>query len=153
VGAVAPAGRPARSNWLHPVRQAANEPTHFEPAAEFLEELIEEDRRRARRRRLGWLAALLIVLAGIGLALFAGYNWTQTRYYVGADDDSVVIYRGVQQSIGPISLSSVYEDTNIVLADLSDFDRQTVEATISARSLSDAEQIVERLRPTPEAGG
>lgn len=152
-GVVVPAGRPARSNWLHPVRQAANEPTHFEPAAEFLEELIEEDRRRARRRRLGWLAALVLVLAGIGLALFAGYNWTQTRYYVGADENSVVIYRGVQQSIGPISLSSVYEDTNIVLADLSDFDRQTVEATISARSLSDAELIVDRLRPSEEAGG
>ncbi len=152
-GVVVPAARPARSNWLHPVRQAANEPTHFEPAAEFLEELIEEDRRRARRRRLGWLAALVIVLAGIGLGLFAGYNWTQTRYYVGADDDSVVIYRGIQQSIGPFSLSSVYEDTNIVLADLTDFDRQTVEATISARSLSDAEQIVKRLRPAQEASG
>ena len=153
VGVIVPAARPARSNWLHPVRQAANEPTHFEPAAEFLEELIEEDRRRARRRRLGWLAALVIVLAGIGLGLFAGYNWTQTRYYVGADDDSVVIYRGIQQSIGPFSLSSVYEDTNIVLADLTDFDRQTVEATISARSLSDAEQIVKRLRPAQEASG
>jgi len=152
-GVVVPAARPARSNWLHPVRQAANEPTHFEPAAEFLEELIEEDRRRARRRRLGWLAALLLVLAGIGLGLFAGYNWTQTRYYVGADENSVVIYRGIQQSIGPISLSSVYEDTNIVLADLSDFDRQTVEATISARSLSDAELIVDRLRPAEEASG
>jgi len=152
-GVVVPAARPARANWLHPVRQAANEPTHFEPAAEFLEELIEEDRRRARRRRLGWLAALVLVLAGIGLALFAGYNWTQTRYYVGADENSVVIYRGIQQSIGPISLSSVYEDTNIVLADLSDFDRQTVEATISARSLSDAELIVDRLRPAEEASG
>lgn len=152
-GVVVPAARPGRSGWLHPARQAANEPTHFEPAAEFLEELIEEDRRRARRRRLGWLAALLIVLAGIGISLFAGYNWTQTRYYVGADENSVVIYRGIQQSIGPVSLSTVYEDTNIVLADLSDFDRQTVEATISARSLSDAELIVDRLRPTEEAGG
>ncbi|CAN3700526.1 PP2C-family Ser/Thr phosphatase [Microbacterium sp. MM2322] len=152
-GVVVPAARPGRSGWLHPARQAANEPTHFEPAAEFLEELIEEDRRRARRRRLGWLAALLIVLAGIGVSLFAGYNWTQTRYYVGADENSVVIYRGIQQSIGPVSLSTVYEDTNIVLADLSDFDRQTVEATISARSLSDAELIVDRLRPTEEAGG
>lgn len=64
-----------------------------------------------------------------------------------------MIYRGVQQSLGPITLSSVYEDTNIVLADLSDFDRQAVETTISARSLSDAELIVDRLRPTPEATG
>lgn len=64
-----------------------------------------------------------------------------------------MIYRGIQQSIGPISLSTVYEDTDIVLADLSDFDRQTVEATISARSLSDAELIVDRLRPAAEGTG
>ncbi|WP_431796002.1 PP2C family protein-serine/threonine phosphatase [Microbacterium enclense] len=152
-GVVVPPVRPARSPWLHSARQAANEPTHFEPAAEFLEELIEEDRRRARRRRLGWLAALILVLAAIGAGLFAGYTWTQTRYYVGADDDSVVIYRGIQQSIGPLTLSSVYEDTDIVLADLSDFDRQAVETTITARSLSDAELIVDRLRPQPEATG
>jgi protein phosphatase len=152
-GVVVPPVRAARSPWLHSARQAANEPTHFEPAAEFLEELIEEDRRRARRRRLGWLAALILVLVGIGATLFAGYTWTQTRYYVGADTDSVVIYRGVQQSIGPISLSSVYEDTGIELSGLSDFDRQTVQATVSAGSLADAEQIVDRLRPKPEATG
>lgn len=150
-GIEVPAARPGRSNWLHPARQAANEPTHFEPAPEFLEELIEEDRRRARRRRLGWLAGLIVVIAAIGLGLVAGYNWTQTRYYVGADDDSVVIYRGIQQSVGPLSLSTVYNDTGIVLADLSEFDRQTVEATISARSLADAELIVDRLRPDEEA--
>jgi protein phosphatase len=152
-GVVVPPVRAARSPWLHSARQAANEPTHFEPAAEFLEELIEEDRRRARRRRLGWLAALILVLVGIGATLFAGYTWTQTRYYVGADTDSVVIYRGVQQSIGPISLSSVYEDTGIELSGLSDFDRQTVQTTVSAGSLADAEQIVDRLRPKPEATG
>lgn len=152
-GVVVPPVRAARSSWLHSARQAANEPTHFEPAAEFLEELIEEDRRRARRRRWGWLAALILVLAGIAAALFAGYTWTQTRYYVGTDSDSVVIYRGVQQSLGPISLSSVYEDTGIDLAGLSDFDRQAVQTTVSAGSLADAEQIVDRLRPKPEATG
>lgn len=152
-GVVVPPVRAARSPWLHSARQAANEPTHFEPAAEFLEELIEEDRRRARRRRLGWLAALILVLAGIGAGLFAGYTWTQTRYYVGTDNDSVVIYQGVQQSIGPISLSSVHEDTGILLSDLSDFDRQAVQTTVSAGSLADAEQIVDRLRPKPEATG
>ena len=55
----------------------------FEPAAEFLEELIEEDRRRSKRRRIGWIVGLVIVLALIAGALFAAYNWTQTRYFVG----------------------------------------------------------------------
>src|SRR6478736_9019785 len=62
VGVEVPAARPGRASWLHPNRQAANEPTHFEPAAEFLEELIEEDRRRVKRRRLGWITGLVLVL-------------------------------------------------------------------------------------------
>ncbi|MDE0547572.1 PP2C family serine/threonine-protein phosphatase [Microbacterium sp. C7(2022)] len=141
-GIEVPAARPGRTSWLHPGRQAANEPTHFEPAPEFLEELIEEDKRRARRRRIGWSVGFVLVLALIGAALWAGYEYTQTRYFVGADEDSVVIYQGVQQSIGPISLSTPYEDTEIPLASLSDFARATVEQTISASSLSDARRIV-----------
>lgn len=150
IGIEIPAARP-RTSWLHSARQAANEPTHFEPAAEFLEELIEEDRRRARRRRAAWLVAFLLVLAAIAGVGVLGYQWTQTRYYVGADDDSVVIYQGIQQGIGPISLSHPHEDSDILLADLTEFDRSNVERTISARSLADAEAIVDRLRTSVEA--
>jgi serine/threonine protein phosphatase PrpC len=142
VGVEVPAAAPRRSSWLHPNRQAANEPTHFEPAAEFLEELIEEDRRRARRRRVGWITGVALVLVLLAGAAWIGYQWTQTRYFVGADEDTVVIYQGVQQNIGPISLSTPYEDTGIPLDDLSDFARATVEGTISASSLSDARRIV-----------
>lgn len=149
-GIEVPAAKP-RTSWLHPVRTAANEPSHFEPAAEFLEEVIEEDRRRARRRRLGWLTALVLVIGAIAGGLYLGYQWTQTFYYVGADEDSVVIYQGVQQSVGPFRLSQPYNDTDIMLADLTDFDRSRVEATLGARSLSDAEAIVDRLRASAEA--
>jgi serine/threonine protein phosphatase PrpC len=150
-GVEVPAARPGRTSWLHPNRQAANEPTHFEPAAEFLEELIEEDRRRARRRRIGWIVGLALVLVILAGAAWLGYQWTQTRYFVGADDDTVVIFRGIQQNIGPIALSTAYDDTEILLADLPSFSRATVERTISARSLSDAEAIVDRLRDRAEA--
>ncbi|MDW4574402.1 PP2C family serine/threonine-protein phosphatase [Microbacterium sp. M3] len=142
VGVEVPASAPRRSSWLHPNRQAANEPTHFEPAPEFLEELIEEDRRRARRRRVGWIAGVALVLLLLAGAAWIGYQWTQTRFYVGADEDTVVIYQGVQQNIGPISLSTPYEETGIPLDSLSDFARATVEGTISASSLTDARRIV-----------
>ncbi|SIT85522.1 PP2C family serine/threonine-protein phosphatase [Microbacterium sp. RU33B] len=153
IGVEVPAARPGRTSWLHPNRQAANEPTHFEPAAEFLEELIEEDHRRARRRRIGWIVGFVVVLALLAGAAVAGYQWTQTRYFVGADDDTVVIFRGLQQDIGPIRLSVAYEDTGIVLADLPDFDRMTVEGTITARSLADAQRIVDNLRTVSGGGG
>jgi protein phosphatase len=51
----------------------------------------------------------------------------------------------VQQSIGPISLSHVYQTTSISIDDLPLFQRDSVEATISADSLRDAHDIVDRL--------
>ena len=78
IGVAVPAARSGRGGWLHPNRQAANEPTHFEPAAEFLEELIEEDRRRARDRRIGWIIGLVVVLGLLAAAVLGAYNWTQT---------------------------------------------------------------------------
>ena len=149
-GVEVPAARPGRTSWLHPARQAANEPTHFEPAAEFLEELIEEDRRRSRRRRIWWIVGLVVFLAILTAATVGAYTWTQSRYFVGGDQDTVVIFRGIQQDLGPISLSSPYEDTGIELADLPFYQRLAVQQTISARSLADAEAIVETMRRTLE---
>lgn len=156
-----PAPRSSLTGWLHPVLQAANEPSHFEPDSDYFEEIIEEDKRRRARRRIAWLAALVVAVLALVGAGFLAYNWTQTRYYVGADDDSVVIYRGVQQDLGPIKLSTEVKDTFILLADLPSYQRASVERTINARSYADAVAITERLRasalppvpvqiPTPE---
>lgn len=144
------ASRATLTGWLHPNRQAANEPTHFEPAEEFLEELIEEDRRRAKRRRWFWATGIVVVIAAIvGASLFA-YSWTQTRFFVGSNGDTIVVYQGIQQGVGPLALSSVFEDTGIPVDDLPAFERRVVESTISASSLPDARLIVERLRDSAE---
>ncbi|WP_026852022.1 PP2C family protein-serine/threonine phosphatase [Glaciibacter superstes] len=126
---------------LHPVRE-----THFEPdSQDYLSELIEEDERRAKRRKITWLVGvILLVIAIVGGAVL-GYQWTQTRYFVGAEGNSVAIFQGVQQDLGPIKLSSVYQDTDVLLKDLRGYDRQQVEQTISATSLQDAKAIIERL--------
>ena len=44
----------------------------------------------------------------------------------------------------------MHEDTGIALADLPTYQRVAVEGTISARSLNDAEGIVDNLRTTAE---
>jgi serine/threonine protein phosphatase PrpC len=131
---------------LHPLKATTPEDSHFEPEGEgYLEELIEEDRKRARRRRIIWLVALVVAIAAIVGSVFAAYSWTQSKYYVGDDHGRVAIYRGVQQNIGPISLSSVYQSTAISVSSLSDFERQSVETTIAADNLRDALNIVDRL--------
>jgi protein phosphatase len=131
---------------LHPLKATKPDDSHFEPESDdYLDELILEDRRRARNRRIVWLVILGLVIAGVVAGAIAGYQWTQTRYFVGEAEGSVVIFRGVQQDIGPISLSSVYRETDIELSELSAFQQSTVEATISATDLADAERIVEQL--------
>ena len=123
-GMRSPPPRPARPNWLHPVRQAANEPTHFEPEAQYLEELIEEDHRRAVRRRFGWITGLIVVLALIAAALFGGYAWTQTRFFVGSTPARRDL-PGDPAGSRPDPASHVYKDTEIQMSDLPAFDCRT----------------------------
>jgi len=140
--------RPLRlpSLLLHPLKLTQREDSHFEPESEeYLDELILEDRNRARKRRTTWLVGSAVIVLAILTALFVGYQATQTHYFVGVNGQTVAIYRGVQQNIGPISLHEVYRQTAINVSDLSDYTRQTVTETISASNLADAQNIVERL--------
>ena len=131
---------------LHPVRPSSG-PTHFEPQSEdYLDELIEEDARRARRRRVTWMVGLVVLVLAIVAAAFIGYQWTQSRYFVGASSTGkVAIFQGVQQDLGPISLSHVYEETPVAVNDLPAYDKQLVKQTINADDLTAARSIVEQL--------
>ena len=86
---------------------------------------------------------MLAVLAGGG---YAAYTWSQSQYFVGADGESVAIYRGLPQDVGPISLSSVFERADVELAGLPPYSRERVDATITADDLADARTKVEDLR-------
>jgi len=136
---------------LHPLKATKPDPSHFEPESEdYLVELIEEDKRRARRRRITWLAMVAVAVAAIVIAVVLAYNWTQTHFFVGVDQGRVAIFQGVQQNVGPIQLSSVYQSTTIDIADLPSFQRQSVETTISADNLQQANDIVARLAAASE---
>ena len=130
-----------------PVRRPPQiEESHFEPRVdEYLAELIAETRRRNRRRRVLWALGVIAVLLSVAGALFFGYEWTQSRYYVGTDGDTVIIYQGVQQSIGSFSLSSVAEDTGIPLEELDGLEQRQLKRTVTAGSLQEARDIVLRL--------
>ncbi len=140
---------------LHPIKSstAVARETHLESDADdYLDSLIEEDRARARRRRLTWLIAIGLVIIGAVAAAVIGYQWTQTRYYVGVNGDRVAIYQGVQQTVGPIPLSSVFQDTDVQVSQLPMYFRDRVEATISADSIVDALDIVKNLQQNSVSG-
>jgi serine/threonine protein phosphatase PrpC len=131
---------------LHPLKVTKPDDSHFEPESDgYLDELILEDRRRAKRRKVIWLVGLILVILATLFGAFAAYQWTQSRFYVGESEGNVAIYQGVQQGIGPIGLSTVYRTTSIDLDGLPSYMRDTVEATIPASDLSDAERIVDQL--------
>lgn len=87
----------------------------------------------------------MVAIGALVAGLVLTYQWTQDHYYVGQQEGTVVIYRGVQQTLGPIALSSVVEETDLDVSDLPNYTQQTVEDTINAGSLADARAIVERL--------
>lgn len=131
---------------LHPLRPSPPEDAHFEPESEeYLDELILEDRKRARNRRIAWLVAIALGAIAVVVGIVLAYQWTQTHYFVGADGDTVAIYRGVQADLGPIALSSIYQQTSVTLDGLPTYTREQVEQTINADSLEQAMSIIDRL--------
>jgi PPM family protein phosphatase len=78
----------------------------------------------APRRRWPVVTSILVVLVLLIIAgLYVGYRSIQDNYYLAADGQQLTIYRGINDKIGFISLSSVYQKTNVpashVPADLS----------------------------------
>jgi serine/threonine protein phosphatase PrpC/ABC-type cobalt transport system substrate-binding protein len=142
--------RPLRlpSLLLHPLKATPTDDAHFEPESdEYLRALIIEDRKRLRRRRATLLVAVALIVAAIVAAVLVGYQFTQQHFFVGESNGRVAIFQGVQQDIGPISLSHVYETTSIEVSTLTMFNQQNVQATINANDLAHAQRIVKQLSP------
>ncbi|WP_127791762.1 Stp1/IreP family PP2C-type Ser/Thr phosphatase [Agromyces sp. LHK192] len=149
-------GQPAeaprsRGIFLTPFRPHPVQETHFEPdSEEFFDELIEEDARRRRRRRMVWGFWIVLLIAAIVAAFVLGYQWTQTRYYVGESNGRVAVFQGIQQDLGPISLHELHTETQLDVSELRAYDQQRVEQTITAGDLAEALLIVQRLEASLE---
>ncbi len=88
--------------------RSAEQPGHADDA---------DDEFAEARRRWPVVTTILIVLVVVVVGgLYAGYRATQSQYYVGADGGRVTIYRGINEKIAFISLSSVYRRTSIPIS-------------------------------------
>jgi protein phosphatase len=99
------------------------------------------------RRRLpivkSLFALLLIVIIGAG---YAGWRYSQAQYYLGEEAGHVAIFRGINQNLAGLKLSSVYQRTEMPLAGVPVTEQGLIRATIVAGSLDHARGIVANIR-------
>jgi protein phosphatase len=128
------------------ILQKPEDPSSFAPESEeLLEKILRETRGRIRNRRIRQIATYLLIIGIAGYGLFLGYEYTQTRFFVGVNDGVVVIYKGIREDLGPFKFSTVYEVSNISVDSLTDFQREALERSIAADDLEDARRIMEQL--------
>ncbi len=96
-------------------------------------------------RRTLVAAAVALVLVGTG---YAGYAWSQSQYFVKASGGYVAVWKGVDQSIGPITLSHVDTVSDVPLGDLPTYVQDLVRTGTPIGSRADAEARMTTLRQT-----
>ncbi|SDM61078.1 Stp1/IreP family PP2C-type Ser/Thr phosphatase [Streptomyces wuyuanensis] len=108
----------------------------------------DEDFVKPRRGRK-WLKRsffIALALGVVGGGLYGGYRWTQTQYYVGANENHIALYRGISQDLAWVSLSKVEKDhPEIELKYLPDYQQKQVKETITEGSLGDARDKIQEL--------
>ncbi|WP_296647421.1 protein phosphatase 2C domain-containing protein [Rhodoluna sp.] len=125
------------------------DPAGYVPESdEYLEKILRETRNRIRWRLIRQISTLFLIVALSGLLIFKAYEYTQTRFYIGVQNNHVTIYKGIKEALGPLKFSSVYQETNINLDDLSPYYQHLLESSISAENIEDASRIVATIEAT-----
>ncbi len=100
---------------------------------------------RPRRRRLRLALGTLVVLALLGAGSYGLWRWTQAQYFVGAQDDQVAVYRGINTAVGPVHLYSLLDNSGLRVDDLVQVAQQGVHDGIPAKDRADADRIISNL--------
>ncbi|MFF4771846.1 Stp1/IreP family PP2C-type Ser/Thr phosphatase [Microtetraspora fusca] len=94
--------------------------------------------RRAKKRRV-WpfrVTSFVVVAAVLGLGGYFGYEWTQDQYYVGADGDQLVVFRGVDAELGPVSFKKVAYTDDVPVSSLSAAQQDQIRSGIPVDDLA-----------------
>jgi serine/threonine protein phosphatase PrpC len=102
---------------------------------------------RPPRRFVGLkrLCGAVVVVGLAWLALALAWSWTQDQYFVGEEDGTVVIFRGVNTELAGFALFDAYERSDVRLDRLSEIESDRVHEGIAYDNLADAESKVQDL--------
>lgn len=96
--------------------------------------------------RYTWLRRLLAASIVLGLAWIAlafAWSWSQSQFYVGAEDGRMTIFRGLNAQIPGIEVSHPYEISDVEIAYLSDYEADEVVSGIEVTDLEEARATIE----------
>ncbi len=103
--------------------------------------------RRSPRRRWPIVTIALGVLAAVIIGGgYGAWYYTQQQYYIGTSAGQVTIFRGINQRVAGINLSSVYARTGITQQQVPPQELPMIQGTIPATSLDNARHIVSQLQ-------
>jgi protein phosphatase len=138
---------------LFDIFKGSQESTDFQPESEeLLNKFQRETRKKLRWRRIRQLAIFVILIGGLGVGVYFGYQYTQTKFYVAESNGHIAIFKGIREQLGPLKFSSVYSETAYLVADLPDYQRSEVENSIFATSVADANRIITDLLKAAKNG-
>jgi PPM family protein phosphatase len=100
------------------------------------------------RRRWPIVTTLLVILVLFILGgLYGGWRYIQGQYFIGVQNGNVAIFRGVNQNLAGISLSSLVQRyDNLPVAQVVPSDQSMIHQTITESSLTAAQSLVGQIQ-------
>lgn len=98
------------------------------------------------------MITLVIVVIAVAALLFGGtWLFLSRAWFVGEQDGTVAVYRGVPQEVGGVRLHSIVERTEVDVDDLAPRWERQLASGITFGSEAEAHDLVARLREEAEA--
>ncbi|MGH3249317.1 MAG: protein phosphatase 2C domain-containing protein [Trebonia sp.] len=110
----------------------------------------DEDDDHARHGKRRWpivTAALVLLVLLLGGGGYGFWRYNQSQYYVGVEKNGfVAIFRGTDQSVAGISLSSLVQRSTLKVSELRSTDQAALSQTITQGSVGDAQLLIDHLQ-------